>query len=98
MVHMMEMRERLQDVSDVVKVAAQKAQKWHKGYYDQHATKRVPSPGDKVLVLLPSSANKLKLEWVGPYQILRQLNYVDYKVETPGRRREKVFHINLLKK
>ena len=50
-------------------------------------------------MLLPSSANKLKLEWAGPYQVSRGLNDVDYEVETPGRRREKkIVHINLLKK
>ena len=79
-VHMMEMRERLQEMSDVVKEAVEKAQSRQKGYYDQHAKKRVLSPGDKVLVLLPSSVNKLKLEWAGPYPMLRRLNDVDYEV------------------
>ena len=98
-VHMMEMRERPQDMADVVKEAAEKAHSHQKSHYDQHAKKRALSPGDKALVLLLSSANKLKLEWAGPYQVLRQLNDVDYEVETPGRRREKkIFHINLLKK
>ena len=99
MVHMIAMHERLQEMSDVVKVAAESAQKRQKGYYDQHARKRVLSPGDKVLVLLPSLANKLKLEWVGPYQVLRRLNDVKFEVETPGRcKKKKVVHINLLKK
>ena len=78
-------------MSDVVKEVAERAQTCQKGYYDQHARKRVLSPGDKVLVLLPSSANKLKLEWVGPYQVSRRLNDVDYEVwkhqgDTEGRR------------
>ena len=99
MVHMIEMHEQLQEMSDVVKVAAESAQKRQKGYYDHHARKRVLSPGDKVLVLLPSLANKLKLEWVGPYQVLRRLNDVKFEVETPGRcKKKKVVHINLLKK
>ena len=68
----------------MVKVPAESALKRQKGYYDQHARKRVLSPRDKVLVLLPSLVNKLKLEWVGPYQMLRRLNDVDYEVETPG--------------
>ena len=97
-VHMMEMCEQIQMSDVVVKVAAESAQKRQKGYYDQHARKRVLSPGHKVLVLLPSSANKLKLQWVGPYQVLRRLNDVHYEVETSGRRKEKkVVHINLLK-
>ena len=36
-VHMMEMQERLLEMSDVVKEAASKAQNCQKGYYDQHA-------------------------------------------------------------
>ena len=42
-------------MSDVVKKAAETAQSHQNGYYDQHAKKRVLSPGDKVLMLLPSS-------------------------------------------
>ncbi len=39
-------------------------------------------------------ANKLKLEWVGPYKILRQVTPVDYEVQTPGRKQEKkVYHV-----
>ena len=58
----------------MVKEAAEKAQSRQKGYYDQHAKKRVLSSGYKVLVLLPSSANKLKLEWAGPFlQHLRKV-------------------------
>ena len=95
----MEMQEWLLEMSDVVKEAASKAQNCQKGYYDQLAKNlRVLSPGDKVLVLLPSSANKFKLEWAGPHYVSRQLNDVDYEVETPGRHREEIVHINLLKK
>lgn len=44
-------------------------------------------------------SNKLKLEWVGPFQVTRQVTPVDYEVKTPGKHQEKkVYHINLLKK
>ena len=86
-------------MSDMVKGAAEKGQSRQKGYYDQHAKKRVLSRGDKVLVLLPSSANKLKLEWAGRYQVSRWLNSVDYEGEMPGRcRGKKIVHTNFLKK
>ena len=68
---MIEIQECLQDMADVAKEAAEKSQSHQKSHYHQYAKKRALSPGDKALVLLPSSANKLKLEWAGPYQVLR---------------------------
>lgn len=53
----------------------------------------------RLVTLLPAETNKLKLEWIGPYKVLRQVSRVDYEVATPGRRREKkVYHVNLQKK
>ena len=52
-----------------------------------------------MLVLLPTTANRLKLLWTGPFKVTRKLGTVDYEVETPGRRQErKVYHVNLMKK
>ena len=52
-----------------------------------------------MLVLLPTTANRLKLHWTGPFKVTRKLGTVDYEVETPGRRQErKVYHVNLMKK
>lgn len=52
-----------------------------------------------MLVLLPNPHNSLKLEWVGPYTILRKVTSVDYEIEMAGRWKEKrVYHINLLKR
>ena len=51
-----------------------------------------------MLVLLPKPQNHLKLEWVGPYIVTRKLTSVDYEVEIPGRRSEKIYHVNLFKK
>ena len=49
-------------MSSVVKQAAEKAKSCQKCYYDQHAKKRVLSPGEKVLVLLLSSATLSSVE------------------------------------
>ena len=54
--------------------------------------------GDKVLVLLPMQHNRLKLEWVGPYTVVRKVTPVDYEVETLRGHGTKVYYVNLRKK
>ena len=96
--YVVEMRDRLQEMSALVRDTAQQAQRRQKQNYDRRAKVRTLQPGEKVLVLLPKQKNKLKLEWVGPYTVLRKMSDVDYEVETPGRRKEKkIYHVNLLK-
>ena len=97
--HVVQMRDRLHEMVEVVQENMEQAQKRQKQYYDRGTRGRDLEEGDQVLVLLPTRTNKLKLEWVGPYRVTRKVTKVDYEVETPGRRREKkVYHINLLKK
>ena len=60
---------------------------------------RVLKPNDQVLVLLPTTHNKLLAKWQGPYKVIRRMGKVTYKIDIPGARsRKKVYHINLLKK
>ena len=55
--------------------------------------------GDQVLVLLPTSTNKLLSQWHGPYEVIRVIGKVNYEIEMPEQRRKRViFHINMLKK
>jgi hypothetical protein len=97
--HVITMRERLQEMTDLVQANLTKAQKKQKRLYDEKARPQSLNPGNKVLVLIPARRSKLQLEWAGPYKVTRQVTPVDYEVETPGRRKEKkIYHINLLKK
>ena len=60
---------------------------------------RVLKPDDQVLVLLPTTQNKLLAKWQGPYKVFHRMGKVTYEVDIPGARsRKKVYHINLLKK
>ena len=60
---------------------------------------RVLKPDDQVLVLLPTTQNKLLAKWQGPYKVVRRMEKVNYEVDIPGARsRKKVYHISLLKK
>ena len=52
--------------------------------------------GDEVLILLPTQQTKLLLAWKGSFEIIKVLNDVNYVVNV--REKEKVFHINMLKK
>ena len=48
------------------------------------------------MVLLPKKANKLLLQWRGPYPITEKLGTCDYRILMEGK--IKTFHANLLKK
>ena len=53
--------------------------------------------GDQVLILLPTSINKLLAEWQGPYPITRRIAEVNYEVRMADHRKQKrIFHINML--
>ena len=52
--------------------------------------------GDKVLVLLPTTTNKLTIQWQGPYRVLRQVGKVTYELYMPSRRKKRnIYHIHL---
>ncbi len=96
--HVVQMRDRLEEMMEIVQETTTKAQLNQKRYYDKGTKQRELKAGDQVLVLLPKEKNKLKLKWVGPYKVVRAVTPVDYEVATPGRRQEKkVYHINLMK-
>ena len=55
-------------------------------------------PGEEVLVLLPTSSNKLLAQWQGPYCVVCKVGKVSYEIDMPNKRkRRKVFHVNMLK-
>lgn len=51
--------------------------------------------GDKVFILLPTEANKLLMQWKGPFDIVERLGDMDYRVNIDGK--IKTIHANLLK-
>lgn len=55
-------------------------------------------PGQKVLLLLPTSDNGLLAKWQGPYEVLRKMGPTNYEISLPDRRKKsQIFHINLLR-
>ena len=50
----------------------------------------------KVLILLPKKANKLLLQWRGPYTVVERFGKCDNRVQVG--KKLKTFHANLLKR
>lgn len=89
------MREKLREYLKLSNAAENESKLKEKSYYDKNCRIRKFKPGDKVLLLLPTSTSKLLAEWRGPYEIVRKLNVVDYIVRVNNL--EKTFHVNMLK-
>ena len=90
------LRERLQQTWDLAHDQLLQSQTRQKKLYDYKAKERIFRPGDKVLILLPSSENKLLMQWKGPFDVLERIEPADYRIQLPNRSR--IFHANLLKK
>ena len=97
--HILQVRERLEEMSELVSENVREAQRCQKLWYDQNTRERVLEPGEEVLVLLPTSSNKLLAKWQGPYRVIRRVGEVNYELSMPDKRRRKaIFHVNMLKK
>ncbi|XP_043981200.1 uncharacterized protein LOC122835850 [Gambusia affinis] len=96
--YVMQMRERLQKMTALAQQHMAEAQKYQKVWYDKSARQRTFVPGQKVLVMLPSSESKLLAKWQGPFEVTKQLGPTTYQVAKMGQPHStKVLHVNLLK-
>ncbi|KAJ8347570.1 hypothetical protein SKAU_G00261590 [Synaphobranchus kaupii] len=95
--HVEEVRERMATIWPMVR--EHMAQTAQARVYNHGAQPREFAPGDKVLVLVPTSECKFLVKWNSPYEVIEKVGAVNYRVRQPGRRPPtKVYHINLLKK
>ena len=74
--YVVKMRERLERMTALAQGNMEMAQQCQKTWYDQKARERVFSPGQQVLVLLPTSDSKLLTRWHGPYEVTRRTGKV----------------------
>ena len=96
--YVLSMREKLDDMSDLVKQNLLKEQSRQKSWYNRNARSREFKEGEPVLVLLPTSTQKLLAHWHGPYQVVRRTGRVTYLVDMHNRRkRRRIFHVSKLK-
>ena len=85
-------------MTELVKQNLLEAQRKQKTWNDSHARSHEFRDGDLVLLLLPSSSNKLLAQWQGPYQDLRRCGKVTYMVDMHDKsKRRRIFHVNMLK-
>ena len=92
------MRERLEAMAELVKENVGKAQRRQKEWFDRQARERELKVGEKVLILLPTSASKLLAKWQGPFVVKGRKGRVNYEVDMGERRKKcRTFHINMLK-
>lgn len=90
--YVLTMQERLSKLRELVTENLENARQTQKRW---NARTREFHPGDQVLVLLPTSTNKLLAEWCGPYPIVRQISPVNYEIEMAHRRKKKrILHVN----
>ncbi len=96
--YVLEMRDRLEQYREQAKENLQEKQQAQKRWYDQHARLRQFQPGQKVLLLLPTSTSKLLAKWQGPYTVVRKMGPVTYEVHHPDKgKARQTYHVNLLK-
>jgi len=76
--YVVQMRDPLEKMSELAQSHIAEAQKQQKFWYDRTARQRSFSPGQKVLVLLPSEDNKLLAKWQGPFEVQKKLGPTTY--------------------
>ncbi len=97
--YVLKMREKLQQSTALARENLVRSQVQQKHWYDKTARSRSFEPGEEVLLLLPTSENKLLAKWQGPYQIKSKVGPVTYQIEIPSRNLPlQTFHVNMLKK
>ena len=84
--YVMAMREKMEEMSSLVRDNLQDAQDTQTRWYDKSARQRTFKPGQRVLLLLPTEENKLLAEWQGPYCISRKLGPTTYELEMTDNR------------
>lgn len=93
--YVLDLQERLQKTCELARDEIKKAQKRYKFHYNKRAKSRKFKVGDEVLLLLPTSNNKLLMHWKGPFTVIQKMSDMDYKINLGTK--SKTFHANLLK-
>jgi len=92
--YIFELKNIISESCEIAKQNSAQAAGRSKMYFDRRAKPRSFSVDDEVLVLLPTSSNKLLMSWSGPYRV-QECFHPDYRVLVKGK--PKVFHANMLK-
>ncbi|KAI7808673.1 hypothetical protein IRJ41_011194 [Triplophysa rosa] len=97
--HVLDLRTKLHTLGRLSMENLLQAQDKQSRLYNRGTNLRKFSPGEKVLVLLPTSSSKLLAKWQGPFEVTRQVGDLDYEViRTDRSGARQIYHLNLLKK
>ncbi|XP_061102960.1 uncharacterized protein LOC133131605 [Conger conger] len=97
--HVVDMDQRMARIWPMVREHMTQAQAEQARLYNRNAQVREFQPGDKVMVLIPTSECKFLAKWHGPYEVVAKAGPVNYTVRQVGRRHTlQRYHVNLLKK
>ena len=94
--YMKELNDRIDETLKIASQNSSKAQARMKEHYDKSSSVRELRPGDSVLVLMPTSNNKLFATWKGPFEVLRRFENDNYEIQMDGRKAK--WHVNALRK
>lgn len=94
--YVMDLREKLEDIMVIATQNLKTSQNRYKKYFDKGSRQRCFEEGDEVLILLPTDANKLLMQWRGPYKVLERKGLNNYRIEIKGK--SKTYHVNMLKR
>ncbi len=97
--HVLDLRTKLHTLGQLSMENLLQAQDKQSRLYNRGTRLRNFAPGDKVLVLLPTSSSKLLAKWQGPFEVTRRLGDLSYEVirmDQSGA--PQIYHLSLLKK
>ncbi|XP_070182241.1 uncharacterized protein, partial [Littorina saxatilis] len=92
--YVIDLKTMIYDSCKVAHDAVDNARAIQKHHHDKRSTRRKFAVGDQVLLLLPTTANKLHMQWKGPYRVVEVFNN-DYRIDMLTT--QKVYHANMLK-
>ena len=97
--YVLSIQDKMSQMAEPVHANMEKAEETQKRWYDLKSRDRKLKEGDKVLVLLPTSTDKLLAQWQGPYVVQKKINDVNYQIDLGSKKRNRfhVFHINMLR-
>ncbi len=97
--HVLDLRTKLHTLGQLSMESLLQAQDKQSRLYNRGTRLRKFAPGDKVLVLLPTSSSKLLAKWQGPFEVTRRVGDLNYEVvQTDRSGARQIYHLNLLKK
>lgn len=94
--YVIDLKNRLQETCHLAQENLQRAEDKHKQSFDEHAKPRRFDPGDKVLLLLPTDSNTLRMQWKASFEVLKRSGEADYVIQFLHQ--GKTFHANMLKR